>query len=144
MPRKNYILPRSCGKFLLFLNSELRPMIFFLPVTLRESRAKFLLGRPLCDATLYATMKWILKMYHCDMRNSCRNLLVIFTFEFIIKSEILTVLTVLTFFLSGYLENMYREGDEVVIVHCAEYHIDIGIRKYLEYSFICFKYVYNM
>lgn len=26
-----------------------------------------------------------------------------------------------------YLENMYREGDTVVIVHCAEYHIDIGL-----------------
>lgn len=26
-----------------------------------------------------------------------------------------------------YLENMHREGDEVLIVHCAEYHVDIGL-----------------
>ncbi|RUS75809.1 hypothetical protein EGW08_016436 [Elysia chlorotica] len=26
-----------------------------------------------------------------------------------------------------YLENMYREGDTVVLIHCAEYHIDVGL-----------------
>ncbi|XP_005097873.1 universal stress protein PHOS34 [Aplysia californica] len=26
-----------------------------------------------------------------------------------------------------YLENMYREGDTVVLIHCAEYNIDIGL-----------------
>jgi len=26
-----------------------------------------------------------------------------------------------------YLANMYREGDLVVLVHCAEFHIDIGL-----------------
>jgi len=26
-----------------------------------------------------------------------------------------------------YLENMHREGDFVVLVHCAEFHIDIGL-----------------
>lgn len=26
-----------------------------------------------------------------------------------------------------YLENMYREGDHVVLIHCAEYHINIGM-----------------
>lgn len=32
--------------------------------------------------------------------------------------------------LSGYLDNMYREGDRVVLVHVVEYNIDIGLREY--------------
>ncbi|KAK3752334.1 hypothetical protein RRG08_044372 [Elysia crispata] len=26
-----------------------------------------------------------------------------------------------------YLDNMHREGDTVLVVHCAEYHIDVGL-----------------
>ncbi|GFS26202.1 USP-like protein isoform 2 [Elysia marginata] len=26
-----------------------------------------------------------------------------------------------------YLQNMHREGDEVVVVHCAEFHVDVGL-----------------
>ena len=25
---------------------------------------------------------------------------------------------------------MHREGDTVLVVHCAEYHIDVGLREY--------------